>query len=49
MAPLLIGGERSLGPVGWGDIETVDEALKLPAPEVERVGDDVLLRYVISH
>ncbi|MDY7011713.1 MAG: bifunctional diaminohydroxyphosphoribosylaminopyrimidine deaminase/5-amino-6-(5-phosphoribosylamino)uracil reductase RibD [Planctomycetota bacterium] len=48
VAPLIIGGSGSLGPVDWTDIDTIDEAFALPKPQVEQIGDDVLLRYVLS-
>jgi len=48
VAPCLIGGRRSIGPVQWEDIETVDQAVRLPDPQVERIGRDVLLRYVLN-
>jgi diaminohydroxyphosphoribosylaminopyrimidine deaminase/5-amino-6-(5-phosphoribosylamino)uracil reductase len=48
IAPVLIGGAESIPPVRWEDVDTVDRARRLPAPEIQRVGDDVLLRYLIS-
>ena len=48
VAPRLIGGARSLGPVDWGDVESVEQAMALPAPQVEQIGPDVLLRYVLN-
>lgn len=47
VAPRLIGGRKSLGPVDWPDVDTVDQAPKLPPPQVEQIGPDVLLRYVL--
>ena len=47
VAPKLVGGKESLGPVDWKDIDTIDRALALPAPEVQTVGPDVLLRYLL--
>ena len=48
IAPVLIGGSESPGPVRWGDLDTVSEARRLPAPSVERIEDDLLLRYVLA-
>ena len=48
VAPRLLGGFHSLGPVDWDDVGSIEEAMKLPAPEVEQVGPDVLLRYVLN-
>jgi diaminohydroxyphosphoribosylaminopyrimidine deaminase/5-amino-6-(5-phosphoribosylamino)uracil reductase len=48
VAPKLIGGSGSIGPVDFEDIDTIDKALSLPRPEVEQIDDDVLLRYVIG-
>ena len=47
IAPTLLGGRAGLGPVDWPDIRTVKEAMALPAPEIERVGDDVLFHYLL--
>ena len=49
VAPRILGGPGSLGPVDWPDVPTVDHGLRLPAPEVERVGDDVLLRFMLDN
>ncbi len=48
IAPKIIGGPGSLGPVDWADIDGIDEAFSLPRPQVEQIDDDVLLRYVLS-
>ena len=48
VAPLLVGGRGSLGPVDWPDVDEIGQATRLPAPEVEAVGEDVLLRYVLT-
>ena len=48
VAPRLVGGTRSPGPVDWGDVEAIEQAMALPAPRVEQVGPDVLLRYVLN-
>jgi diaminohydroxyphosphoribosylaminopyrimidine deaminase/5-amino-6-(5-phosphoribosylamino)uracil reductase len=45
LAPVIVGGAKSLGPVDWEDVDTIDQALSLPPPETERVGPDVLLRF----
>ena len=48
VAPRIIGGPGSIGLVNWPDVDTIDEAFALPKPQVEQIGDDVLLRYVLS-
>ena len=48
VAPLLVGGRRSPGPVDWEDVSSIDQAMRLTRPQVEQVGPDVLLRYVLS-
>ena len=48
VAPRLVGGTRSPGPVDWGDVEAIEQAMALPAPRVEQIGPDVLLRYVLN-
>jgi len=48
VAPCLVGGRRSLGPVDWDDIDSIDQAHRLPPPEIERLDRDVLLRYVLT-
>jgi len=48
VAPLLVGGRRSLGPVDWEDVATIDQAMRLTTPQVERIGPDLLLRYVLG-
>jgi len=48
VAPRLLGGTHSLGPVGWPDADAIDEAFALPAPQVETIGPDVLLRYLLT-
>ncbi len=48
IAPKIVGGPGSIGPVDWADIEGIDAAFSLPAPQVEQIDDDVLLRYVLS-
>jgi len=48
VAPLLLGDEGGLGPVQLPNVRTVDEGMRLPAPEVERIGGDVLLRFVLT-
>jgi diaminohydroxyphosphoribosylaminopyrimidine deaminase/5-amino-6-(5-phosphoribosylamino)uracil reductase len=48
VAPSLLGGWGSLGPVDFDDVDTVDQALRLPAPQVEPIGQDLLLRYVLT-
>ena len=48
VAPKLVGGPRSLGPVDWPDVASIDQAMSLPSPEVERIDGDVLLHYVLS-
>jgi len=48
VAPKLVGGPKSLGPVDWPDVASIEQALALPAPEVERIDGDVLLNYVLS-
>jgi len=48
VAPLLVGGRRSPGPVDWEDVSSIDQAMRLTCPQVEQVGPDVLLRYVLS-
>ena len=47
VAPRLIGGQKSLGPVDWPDVDTVDQVPQLPPPQVEQIGPDVLLRYFL--
>ena len=46
VAPRLIGGP--VGPVAWEGIETVEQSVALPAPQVEPIGPDVLLRYILT-
>ena len=48
IAPKIVGGPGSIGPVDWPDIDTIDETFALPKPQVEQIGDDILLRYVLS-
>ena len=48
IAPKIIGGSESIGPLNWADIDGIDEAFSLPRPHVEQIDDDVLLRYVLS-
>lgn len=48
IAPRIIGGPGSLGPVDWPDTDEVAETFRLPRPQVERIDDDVLLRYVLT-
>jgi len=48
VAPRILGGFHSLGPVDWEDVSTIQESVPLPGPEVERIGEDVLLRYVLN-
>ncbi len=48
IAPKIIGGPGSIGPLNWADIDTIDEAFGLPAPGIEQIGDDILLRYVLN-
>ena len=39
---------NALPPVDWDDVETMDQAMTLSRPQVEQIGPDVLLRYVLS-
>jgi len=48
VAPRLVGGAGSLGPVAWADTDAIDQTLALPAPQVETVGPDILLRYLLT-
>lgn len=48
IAPRILGGKSSLGPVDWPDVDLVDKALQLPAPEVRSIGPDTLLRFVLN-
>ncbi len=48
IAPRIIGGTGSIGPVNWDDIDSIDESFPLPPPKVEQIGGDVLLRYVLN-
>lgn len=48
VAPRIIGGSGSIGPVNWADVDTIDESFPLPPPHVEQIDDDILLRYVLS-
>lgn len=45
VAPCIVGGRESLGPVDWEDIDLIDHAHRLTAPTVESIGPDVLLTY----
>ncbi len=48
LAPRILGGFSSLGPVDWNDVDTIEQAMPLPAPQVERIDSDLLLRYVLN-
>ncbi len=48
LAPCLVGGTHSLGPVDWDDIDSMDQAHRLPPPQAERLDRDMLLRYVLT-
>jgi diaminohydroxyphosphoribosylaminopyrimidine deaminase/5-amino-6-(5-phosphoribosylamino)uracil reductase len=48
IAPKLLGGAASLGPVDWPDVHAIEEGLALPTPAVEPIGPDLLLRYVMG-
>ncbi|KKK65378.1 hypothetical protein LCGC14_2974720, partial [marine sediment metagenome] len=34
--------------VAWEDVQSIEQALQLPAPQVEQIDQDVLLRYVLT-
>jgi len=43
VAPLVIGGTSTPGPIGGDGVQTLDEAPRLRTEQVERVGDDILI------
>jgi diaminohydroxyphosphoribosylaminopyrimidine deaminase/5-amino-6-(5-phosphoribosylamino)uracil reductase len=43
IAPKLMGGEQALSPIGGQGIDKMTEALRLTAPRVEVIGEDVLI------
>lgn len=44
IAPVLVGGDRALSPIGGVGVGTVAEGLRLRDVHIERIGDDVLVR-----
>lgn len=48
VAPRILGGFASLGPVDWEDVDTVDHAMDLPRPRVEHIDGDILLHYLLN-
>lgn len=45
LSPLLVGGCEAMGCVNWDEIDTMDQALRLPPPRIEAVDVDLLLQY----
>ncbi len=45
LAPRILGGREGLPCVSWEELDTMDQALPLPAPTVEPIGIDLLLTY----
>ena len=45
IAPKFAGGAAARTPVGGVGFDRIAECVELGAPEIERFGDDVLLRY----
>ena len=43
IAPMLIGGRESPGPVGGPGIEELSEAVSLTDISLERIGEDILI------
>ena len=43
IAPIIIGGQAALGPVGGCGVETIAQSWQLTDMEVEKIGSDVLL------
>jgi len=41
IAPKLLGGRRSIGAIGGGDRDSIDDALELERVETRRIGDDI--------
>jgi diaminohydroxyphosphoribosylaminopyrimidine deaminase/5-amino-6-(5-phosphoribosylamino)uracil reductase len=50
VAPMLIGGRSTPGPIGGAGIERLDEALRIHDVEIARIGSDLLVTgYVDVH
>ena len=48
IAPKLFGGQTAKAPVGGRGAATPDKALRLQPPQIDRLGDDVLLTYDVA-
>lgn len=48
IAPRLLGGREGLPCIKWPEVDTIDQAKQLPAPEVERIEDDLLLTFRLA-
>lgn len=48
LAPRILGGREGLPCVTWAEIDHMNHAMRLPTPEVEPIGEDLMLTYRLT-